>query len=282
MPMPNVNTALLLTLLSMLTLLYGCSSSPDSASGGSAAGSGKKDRYHQKDDAYPENAPDVSKIPDAVPRYEPYSRKGNRPYTVLGRSYDVMASAANFRESGTASWYGTKFHGYHTSNGEVYDMYTMTAAHKTLPLPSFVRVRNIDNNKEVIVRVNDRGPFHDGRIIDLSYAAAYRLDMLKTGTARVVIESIYFPTPPSDAVVSAQDPNNYFIQVAASADKSRLTHMGKKLAKEYQLSYRLQPHGDLYRLQLGPLGHEGIASKLLQKMRQQGYPAGYLVTEPKS
>ncbi|AZQ11473.1 septal ring lytic transglycosylase RlpA family protein [Shewanella khirikhana] len=281
MPMQNRKTSLWLAGGIALALLGGCSSSPDEK----AAPSGKKsngDRYHLKDDAYPDSAPDVSKVADAVPRYEPYSRKGNKAYTVRGKSYQVLASAANFRESGIASWYGTKFHGYHTSNGEVYDMYAMTAAHKTLPLPSFVKVRNIDNNKEVIVRVNDRGPFHEGRVIDLSYAAAHKLDMLKTGTARVVIETIYFPSPASEIQASATDPNNYFIQLVASGDKNKLNNLGKELSSRYQLGYRLQQSGDLYRLQLGPLGHEGIASKLLQQIRQQGYPTGYLVSEPKS
>ncbi|MCL2918066.1 septal ring lytic transglycosylase RlpA family protein [Shewanella litorisediminis] len=278
MPMPSIKSCW--PLLAIALVLGGCSSSPEPTS--SNKPSTKGDRYHQKHDAYPDSAPDVSQVPDAVPRYEPYSRGGNKPYSVMGKSYNVLASAANFRESGLASWYGTKFHGYHTSNGEVYDMYSMTAAHKTLPLPSFVRVRNLDNKKEVIVRVNDRGPFHEGRIIDLSYAAAYRLGMLNTGTARVEIETIYIPSPENEAYTSSQDPNHYFIQVVASKDKDRLNRLGKELADKYQLGYRLQEKDTLYRLQLGPLGHEGIASKMLQQMRQQGYPSGYLVTEPKS
>ncbi|WP_372872544.1 septal ring lytic transglycosylase RlpA family protein [Shewanella sp.] len=278
--MQNRKTAIWLTTCISLALLGGCSTSPDDSS--KSKQQSNKGRYHLKDDAYPDSAPDVSKVPDAVPRYEPYSRKGNKAYSVRGKSYDVLASAENFRESGTASWYGTKFHGYHTSNGEVYDMYSMTAAHKTLPLPSFVKVRNIDNNKEVIVRVNDRGPFHEGRVIDLSYAAAYKLDILKTGTARVIIETIYFAAPESELQASASDPNNYYIQLVASGDRNKLHHLGKELSARYQLDYRLQKNGDLYRLQLGPLGHEGIASKLLQKIRQQGYPSGYLVSEPKS
>lgn len=278
--MQNVKLSLLLAAALGLTFLGGCTSSPDKAPATPQKSSG--DRYHLKDDAYPDAAPDVSQVPNAVPRYEPYSRKGNKAYTVRGKSYQVLPSAQNFRESGIASWYGTKFHGYHTSNGEVYDMYAMTAAHKTLPLPSFVKVRNIDNNKEVIVRVNDRGPFHEGRVIDLSYAAAHKLDMLKTGTARVVIETIYFPSPESEIQATATDPNNYFIQLVASGDKNKLNDLGKELSSRYQLGYRLQQSGELYRLQLGPLGHEGIASKLLQKIRQQGYPTGYLVSEPKS
>ena len=134
---------------------------------------------------------DLSQLQDAQPRVEPVRSSGGtaKPYTVLGRSYAPITDDRPFRESGLASWYGTKFHAQSTASGEPYDMYAMTAAHKTLPLPSYVRVRNPANGREAIVRVNDRGPFHDGRIIDLSYAAAYRLDLLR-GVAPVEIERI--------------------------------------------------------------------------------------------
>ncbi|MDG1662054.1 MAG: septal ring lytic transglycosylase RlpA family protein [Pseudomonadales bacterium] len=142
-----------------------------------------------------DSAPNVvmkaSKIKDAEPRVEPKSRGGNASvYTVFGKSYRVLDSAKGFKERGDASWYGKKFHGRDTANGERYDMFQMTAAHKHLPLPSYVRVTNLENRKSTIVRVNDRGPFHGGRIIDLSYAAATKIDMLKKGTARVEIEVI--------------------------------------------------------------------------------------------
>jgi len=130
-------------------------------------------------------------VPDAEPRIEPIRSGGgtSKPYTVLGRSYTPITDDRPFHESGLASWYGTGFHAQSTASGEPYDMYAMTAAHKTLPLPSYVRVRNPANGREVIVRVNDRGPFHDGRIIDLSYTAALRLDLLR-GVAPVEIERI--------------------------------------------------------------------------------------------
>ena len=137
-------------------------------------------------DRPPPVAVDVSNIPEPVPRREPRARWGNRPtYTVLGRTYRVMESAEGFVERGIASWYGYKFHGRHTSSRERYDMCAFTAAHKTLPLPSYVRVTNLENGRSVVVRVNDRGPFHEGRIIDLSYAAATRLDM-KQAAERLV------------------------------------------------------------------------------------------------
>lgn len=133
-------------------------------------------------------------IQNPVPRAEPKSRGGNRsPYTVFGKQYHVLDSAEGFRQRGTASWYGTKFHGRPTANGERYDMYKMTAAHKNLPLPTYVRVRRVDNNKSIIVRVNDRGPFHGKRVIDLSYAAAAKLGMLGTGTTQVEVTTVTAP-----------------------------------------------------------------------------------------
>src|SRR5690606_34290879 len=132
--------------------------------------------------------PDVHLIPEPEVVAEPHSRYGNRsPYTVLGKKYYVRDSAEGYRETGIASYYGRKFHGRRTSNLEVYDMYAFTAAHKTLPLPSFARVTNLANGSSVVVRVNDRGPFHDGRIIDLSYAAAVKLGVDRAGTARVEV-----------------------------------------------------------------------------------------------
>ena len=145
-------------------------------------------------DRPPPVAVDVSNIPEPVPRREPRARWGNREtYTVLGRTYRVMDSAEGYVERGIASWYGYKFHGRHTSSRERYDMCAFTAAHKTLPLPTYVRVTNLENGRSVIVRVNDRGPFHEGRIIDLSYAAATRLDMKRAGTARVEVRALVGP-----------------------------------------------------------------------------------------
>ncbi len=148
-------------------------------------------RYAIKQDVGPEQDRDMSNAPDAVPKVEAQSRGGNRSrYQVWGKSYSVMASSVGFKERGLASWYGQKFHGHLTSNGETYDMYSMSAAHKSLPLPTYARITNLANNKTVIVRVNDRGPFHGDRVIDLSYAAASKLDYRKTGVAEVLVEAI--------------------------------------------------------------------------------------------
>ena len=152
----------------------------------------QSERYRQNDDNGPAAPPiDVSKIPEPVPKVEPRSRYGNKEtYSVLGRTYDLLPSAAGYVERGIASWYGNKFHGYMTSSFEPYDMYAFTAAHKTLPLPSYARVTNLDNGKSVIVRINDRGPFHDNCIVDLSYAAAVKIGVWPSGTGLVEVRAI--------------------------------------------------------------------------------------------
>lgn len=144
-----------------------------------------------RDDRAPRRPPDVSSVPDAVPREEPKSRYGNpQSYEVFGKRYHVLDTAHNYRERGVASWYGEKFHGRRTSSGETYDMYRMTAAHKSLPLPTYVRVTNLKNGRSVKVRVNDRGPFVHNRIIDLSYTAADRLGIIENGTGLVEVEAL--------------------------------------------------------------------------------------------
>jgi rare lipoprotein A len=153
------------------------------------AGSGRG-AYYQDDgpgDAPPEGLYD---IPDAEPKVEPYTQRGNRPYVVFGKPYAPFTDARPFKQRGIGSWYGKKFHGQKTSSGEIYDMYKMTAAHPTLPLPSYVRVTNLSNGKQVIVRVNDRGPFHSGRIIDLSYTAALKLGYIAKGSAELEVERL--------------------------------------------------------------------------------------------
>ncbi len=147
-------------------------------------------RYQQKHDSTPSRLPNSSELYDATPRAEAHSRGGNKHYEVRGKHYRVLKSAQGFTATGEASWYGRKFHGHLTANGEIYDMYAMSAAHKNLPLPTYLKVVNNNNGRSVIVRVNDRGPFHQDRIIDLSYSAAYKLDMLKTGTTSVTITAI--------------------------------------------------------------------------------------------
>jgi rare lipoprotein A len=184
-----------LACLLVVSGLAGCSTvslSPEQAgrsSSGNAGGTVRPDR-----DGAPERPPeDLATVPDAVPRVEPILPKGpNKPYVVLGQGYEPLAEDVPFKQQGMASWYGTKFHGRRTASGEVYSMYGMSAAHRTLPIPSYARVRNKANGKEVIVRINDRGPFHSSRVLDLSYTAAAKLDVLARGQAEVEIERLTF------------------------------------------------------------------------------------------
>lgn len=182
----------LLAAIAAAALVAGCSSSPTPQSPAPAAStgmSGPDDYSRPHKDGAPWWDVDVSGIPDATPMPHNGPFKAN-PYTVLGKTYYPLGDGRNYRATGTASWYGTKFHGQPTANGEKYDLYGMSAAHKTLPLPSYVRVTNLDNGKAVVLRVNDRGPFYSDRIIDLSFAAAKKLGYAETGTARVKVEGI--------------------------------------------------------------------------------------------
>ncbi|MBP0048186.1 septal ring lytic transglycosylase RlpA family protein [Marinobacterium sp. AK62] len=273
---------LLLPLLGLVVLLSGCASKENSG------------RYSLKQDRGPDRAVDLSQVPDAVPRHEPHSRWGNKsPYKVLGKRYYVLPSADGYRERGIASWYGKKFHGHTTSNGEVYDMYQMSAAHKSLPLPSFVRVTNLDNNRQVVVRVNDRGPFHDRRLIDLSYAAAYRLGMLQTGTARVEVEAI---TPGQNDIrmLASQGRSavssdraaitGRTLQVAALSSAVNANGLAERLQSLLQEPARVVgvERGDrmLYRVHLGPLTGQHTLNWLLQQLSQAGYPGAHLVDLP--
>ena len=179
-----------LAALALGLLLVGCGSAPKPAADRPA--SPRPAPAADRDGPGADPPSDLANLPDAEPRIEPIRSAGpNKPYTVLGRDYVPIARDTAFSERGLASWYGRKFHGRRTANGEVYDMYAMTAAHPTLPLPSYARIRNPANGREVVVRINDRGPFHAGRFVDLSYAAALRLDLLR-GVAPVELERLTF------------------------------------------------------------------------------------------
>jgi rare lipoprotein A len=172
---------------------------------------------YYKDDGPGENPPaNLAAIPDAVPRVEPLHRFANRPYSVFGVNYVPATSLAPYKERGIASWYGRKFHNQKTSTGETYDMYAMTAAHPTLPLPSYARVTSLATGKSVVVRVNDRGPFHPGRVIDLSYAAAERIGIAQKGSGEVEVESV-LPAEAPPAVAAAPLPPVAAAEAAATA-----------------------------------------------------------------
>ena len=249
-------------------------------------------RYQQANDSTPTRLPSAGELHDAVPRAEPHSRGGNKHYQVRGKHYQVLKSAENFSQTGIASWYGKKFHGHLTSNGEIYDMYAMSAAHKNLPLPTYVKVTNLSNNKSVIVRVNDRGPFHEGRIIDLSYSAAYKLDMLKTGTARVEISAITDFGPEKTAPVTAsrqmpdsppqittlapeKDKGQYVIQILATRDQQQAKETAAALASLYQQDVILGEQNGIFRVQMGPLEPGEGLDTLLTTLQQNGYSGAY-------
>lgn len=236
-------------------------------------------RYSMKYDTAPDprDIPEnVAKTPDAVPRVEPKSRSGNAAqYTVFGQRYQVMDDAAGYRERGGASWYGRKFHGHLTASGERYDMFEMTAAHKSLPLPTYVRVTNLSNGRAVIVRVNDRGPFHPGRIIDLSYAAAARLDMIAAGQAKVEVEAIVPDAEPLHRPHHSEDPGaaGYF-QVGSFLDPINAVHLRAKLleADVGPAAIWIDDEGEVawHRVVVGPFSDERSATNARTRLERRG------------
>lgn len=245
-------------------------------------------------DAAPATPFDASTVPDAIPRVEPRSRYGNpASYVVFGKQYRVMQDATGFRERGLASWYGTKFHGRRTSSGEPYDMYQMTAAHKSLPIPSYVKVTNTRNGKSAIVRVNDRGPFHDGRIIDLSYAAALKLDVVGTGTAPVEIV-VLDPADFADNVTAspetieprkeptvAQPAANVFIQLGAFTQPDNAIDLKGRLERAGIRPIRIDEEAErqLFRVRVGPFTDTGLADETALKLVALGIADFRIVTE---
>lgn len=266
----QLRAALLLTLTGLL--LSGCSLLP-------FGGRASNDDYAPSADEIPE---DVLNTPDAVPTNEPRSKNGNpKTYTVFGETYSVMRSAAGFKQRGYASWYGKKFHGRKTANGETYDIFAMTAAHKTLPLPTFVRVTNLGNGKTVIVRVNDRGPFHSDRIIDLSYTAAAKLGVIGHGTAQVEIaaitpgDDIPEPPPPSKAEMVPVTRSGY-LQVAAYKDPINAIALRDELRRNDigPLEIRIgDGNPPIHRLMVGPFENEQAAATTRQQLADRSLKA---------
>ena len=241
-------------------------------------------------DSAPQHALDISGIAEPTPRDEPPAAYGNRsPYTVLGKSYRVRPHAEGYVERGIASWYGQKFHGRQTSSREVYDMCSFSAAHKTLPLPSFVRVTNLDNGREVVVRVNDRGPFHAGRIIDLSYAAAVKLGVDRTGTANVEVRALEggadlasTPGPVRAAAPAVVAAGPQRVQVGAYRDRDNAHRIARQLEDAGIDDVRVEDgrteNGKVWRVRVGPLAPSAVEDVLL-RIRRLGLPSPRVFSE---
>ncbi|MCR4301651.1 MAG: septal ring lytic transglycosylase RlpA family protein [Sulfuricaulis sp.] len=288
-----------IVLITLQSLLAGC---------GTLAPSGG---YYEDDGPGPNPPADIANIPDAAPKTEPRSATGNKPYTVYGTTYTPVFETRGYRERGMASWYGKKFHGKRTSSGEPYDMLAMTAAHRTLPLPSYVRVRNLQNNRTVVVRVNDRGPFLHNRLIDLSYAAAAKLGILGTGTGAVEVEAVH-PDDPATQVAQvktfplqliapalAAEPipvstapaasPKLFLQVGAFTQWDNAVNLSHRLERESLGVISIQPsqeikgtgpeNAPLYRVRVGPLTSVEEGDRLTERIVQLGVTGARIVVE---
>ena len=274
-------------LLVMFLVGCGTTSEPENPNAG---------RYSISQDRAPTRRLDERAIADVQPEPVQRTLAGNRsPYTVLGGTYYVLPTEAGYKASGVASWYGEKFHGHRTSNGEVFDMYQVSAAHKSLPIPSFARVTNLDNNRSIIVRVNDRGPFHGDRLIDLSYAAAVKLGYADRGTARVSVEGIVvnswqdtaandsFSTESGDVLrVSAQE--NRYLQVGAFAELSSAQRLSNQLQDltGRPVIIRSVESGEgnvLHRVRIGPLRNSEEIRQLTASVVAANLGSPYTVTE---
>ena len=257
----------------------------------------------EQQDSAPKVKPDVSKIPDAVPRDEPRSKYGNpASYEVFGRRYYTLASSENYVERGKASWYGTKFHGRRTSSGEPYDMYAMTAAHKTLPLPSYAEVTNLENGRKVVVKINDRGPFHDDRLIDLSYSAATKLGIIDKGTGHVEVRAINSKnvvastaakkdvvanvTPTANAVstqTTTMGKVALFLQIGAFSTLSRAEQIKQQVQQQIQervhISSVERAQTPLYRVRIGPLESVEYSDRIANQLMGLGFSDTRLIKE---
>lgn len=225
---------------------------------------------------------DIASIEDAVPQYEPWSASVNpESYVVLGETYHVLASNIGFKQQGIASWYGTKFHQKKTATGETYDMFKMTAAHKTLPIPSYVQVTNLDNQRSIIVKVNDRGPFHPHRVIDLSYVAAVKLGIDKSGTGFVDIVAIQ----PGDVKVMSKSiaVKKVYYQIGAFEVMENALLLQEKINSAQLIKNRIVSGelsgSSLFKLQIGPISSVAEADEISRKLKEIGIEGGHYISE---
>jgi rare lipoprotein A len=251
---------------------------------------------YYSNDGPPRRDVDLTRVADPIPHPEPLSADGNEPYSVFGHTYYPMKDARGYRERGIASWYGTKFHGRRTSSGEAYDMYAMTAAHCTLPLPTYLRVSNLRNGRSVIVRVNDRGPFMHNRLIDLSYAAAAKLGIIGTGTGLVEIEAIdtanqnpmVMRASANDAAVEArvaddEPPPQLYLQVGAFNNWENAVSLRARLTQAHfepvLIQTEVRNNVPLYRVRVGPLASVNESDRLIERASAYGFADARVVIE---
>lgn len=285
----------------VLGALAACVGGGREGGGASGANSGGVRR-----DGAPDDDIDVSRIPDAVPRSEPVTRAGNKnPYVIYGKTYRLLPSSRGYREVGIASWYGTKFHGQNTAIGEPYSLYAMTAAHARLPIPCYVRVTNLENRRSIIVRVNDRGPFHDDRVIDLSYVAAKKLGYADRGTARVEVVAIdpadyqrnsvevprisNAPTvtaPASPPLASAAVGGNAYLQVGSFASALSAESLQRRLTTVLDYPVKVHPaqsgQRSLFKVVVGPVADTGRLDDLRRHLQQTQGIDPFVVRAPRA
>ena len=288
------NNVLRISIISpILAAMMACSSAPAPEQTLESPNAG---RYSISQDRAPTRIVDLASIPEVIPKPLNRTGAGNRsPYTVLGKSYEVMPTEEGYNERGVASWYGEKFHGHKTSNGEVFDMFLASAAHKSLPIPSFLRVTNLDNNRSIVVRVNDRGPFHGNRVIDLSYAAAVKLGYADRGTARVQLESIIATGTSGDRVVRAANSggnetlrvsstDSKYLQVGAFSDLSaaqEVTSMVEEITglPVFIRTVNTSNNKILHRVRVGPISDPGQIQRVSESVVAANLGSPYTVTE---
>jgi len=252
--------------LAVVLALAGCSSTPPVKQ---ASTSTKSGGYYLDDGPQANPPPNLDAIPDAVPREEPLHRFANRTYVVLGNTFTPQTERRAHSQEGVASWYGRRFNGKKTASGEVYDMYAMTAAHPTLPIPSYARVTALDTGKSVVVRINDRGPFHSSRIIDLSYTAAYKLGYLSRGSTRVRVESL---DPAAYDTLGEVIREGIYLQLGAFANAESARKLLDRLTRELQFDSartRLVLNNSLHRVQLGPYPSDDAAQADRVRVRER-------------
>jgi rare lipoprotein A len=250
--------------------LAGCGSTPAVGSKQSApVTTAARGGYYLDDGPGANPPPNLDAIADAEPRSEPLHRYANRAYVALGNTYVPDTGLKPYREEGRASWYGRRFHGQKTASGELYDMYGMTAAHRTLPIPSYARVVSLDSGKSVVVRINDRGPFHQDRLIDLSYTAAHKLGLVGTGSGRVRVEGI---DPAQNAASGEPLVSGIYIQLGAFSQPDNAQKLLEKVQSRMQDSSspaHVVLTGSLHRVTLGPYASESAAEAEIERIRER-------------